>query len=169
MYLVCCKSQYFIYYGISSFPRIRNVYSAEVGVWYFLGRRANSTSTAFSLQPSSNYFCRSIQFIFICWILLASSVHERGTRTAIWAFAIMSGVTLSIISALVLWILLLTVGITGRLYSTVLWYRICHGKWGFGLLPYRWEFASSLYSFLFRRCANQFLSLVWLWCLIPNA
>ena len=163
MYLVCCKPQYFIYYGISSFPRIRNGYSAEVCdlVGHYSLRQG--TSIAFSLQPSSIYFCRSIQSIFSCWILLAFSVHERGSRTAIWSFAIMSGATLSIMSALVLSILLLTAGIIGGLYFTVMWYRICHGKWGFGLLPYHWEFASSLYSFLFRRCVNQFLSVVWLW------
>ena len=166
MYLVCCKPQYFIYYSISCFPRVWNVRYAEVFISvgrYSLKWWANSTSIAFSLQPSSIYFCTSIQSIFSRWILLAFSVHERGSRSAIWSFAIMSGVTLSIMSALVLWILLLTIGSTGGLYSTVMWYRICHGKWGFGLLPYHWEFASSLYSFLFQRCANQFLSVVWLW------
>ena len=109
------------------------------------------------------YFCRSIRFIFSWWIQLSFSVHERGYRSAIWSFSIMSGVTLSIMSAFVLWILLLTVGITGGLYSTAMWYRIRHGKWGFGLLPYLWGFASSLYYFLFRRCVNQFLSVIWLW------
>ena len=166
MYLVCYEFQYFIYYGISSFPRIRNGYSAEVCVLvghYSLRRQANSTSIALSLQPPSIYFCRSMRSIFSCWILLAFSVHERGSRTAIWSFAIMSGATLSIMSALVLSILLLTAVVIGGLYSTVMWYRICHGKWGFGLLPYHWEFASSLYSFLFRRCVNQFLSVIWLW------
>ena len=71
-------------------------------------------------------------------------------------------------SAFILWILLLIAGIAGGLYSTVMWYRICHGKWGFGLLPYLWEFASSLYSFLFQRCANQFFSVIWLWQLIVS-
>ena len=128
-----------------------------------LGWRDHSTSIAFLLQQSSNYFCRSIRFIFSWWIQLSFSVHERGYRSAIWSFSIMSGVTLSIMSAFVLWILLLTVGITGGLYSTAMWYRIRHGKWGFGLLPYLWGFASSLYYFLFRRCVNQFLSVIWLW------
>ena len=63
-----------------------------------LVRRSNSTSIAFSLQPSSKYFCRSIWSVFPCCILLPFSIHERGSRSVIWGFSIMSGITLSIMS-----------------------------------------------------------------------
>ena len=49
MYLVRCKPQYFIYYGISSFPRIWNVCSTEV--FALVGHHLEEDEPILLLQP----------------------------------------------------------------------------------------------------------------------
>ena len=99
-------SRVFQGFGLSALQRYSSFFWS-LSVWW------RDNLIVFSLLLSSNYFCRSIRSVFSYWILLAFSVHERGNRSAIWSFSIVSGFTLSVMSALAIWNLFLTAGITG--------------------------------------------------------
>ena len=157
MHLVCCKPKYSIYQGISSFPRIWRICAAEVLLWLIV------------IFGMTYYFCfytslvaSTIEQIYL-WV---HSVYDVPLLNLTWIQRSWKSKSISDMEFLhhlrgipvsnIPWsqFCCLSSGI-GDLYSTAMWSRNFHGKWHFGLLLYHWDYLSSLYSFLFRRCAKQ--------------